>query len=157
LTRSEQLEKPVPVIPVLRGWVRCALVVIAVFLTGIFTIALSLNPYRDGKVWTHGTHEQLGLPECSFLRVTGRPCPSCGMTTSFALLVRGDLWNSLRANCAGTILALCCLAVIPWGLWCALRGRLYVIHSIEWALSRLVVLFLVVMLVRWGIVLLVTW
>ena len=157
LISEERLEKPVPVIPLLRGWVRCALVLIAVFLIGIFAIALALDPYQGGQAWTMGTHQQLGLPPCTFYKLTGKPCPSCGMTTSFALLVRGDVWNSLRANAAGTFLALCCLAVIPWGLVCAWRGRVYGITAIEPVLTRLVVLFLILMLVRWGIVLLVTW
>ena len=34
-----------------------------------------------------GTHQQLGLPPCNFVTLTGYPCPACGMTTSFALLV----------------------------------------------------------------------
>jgi hypothetical protein len=79
------------------------------------------------------------------------------MTTSFTLLVRGDIWNSLRANAVGTLLAVFCLVFIPWGLLCAVRGRLYVISSIESTLTRLVVIFLVLMLVRWGIVLAATW
>src|SRR5262245_45652894 len=31
-----------------------------------------------------GTHEQIGLPACTFLKLTGIPCPGCGLTTSFA-------------------------------------------------------------------------
>jgi hypothetical protein len=150
------MEEPVPVIPLLQGWVRCSLVAIVVILGGVFTIALTLDPYRGGEVWTEGTHQQLGLPECNFKKLTGRPCPSCGMTTSFALLVHGDLWNSLRANAVGTVLALVCLAVIPWGVLCAVRGRLYLVYSIEGTLVRLVVLLLILMLVRWGIVLVFT-
>ena len=49
------------------------------------------------------THRQLGLPPCTFKEMTGLPCPSCGMTSSFALLVRGDVMNSLRANAVGTL------------------------------------------------------
>jgi hypothetical protein len=145
------------VIPVLHGWVRCSLVVIALVLVGVFAIAVCLDPYRGGEVWRDGTHQQLGLPACNFKYLTGKPCPSCGMTTSFALLMRGDLWNSVQANFVGTLLALVLLAFIPWGILCAVRGRLYVIHSIEWTLMRLVVIFLVLMLLRWGIVLWLTW
>jgi hypothetical protein len=154
--QGERLLKPVRVIPVLHGWVRCALVVVALCLVAVFTVALCLNPYRGGKVWLEGTHQQLGLPPCSFRTLAGRPCPSCGMTTSFALLMHGDLVNSLRANAVGTLLALTCLVFIPWGVLCAVRGRLYGIRSLEGMLIRLVVVFLVLMLVRWAIVLAVT-
>jgi hypothetical protein len=148
--------EPVPVIPLLRGWVRGLLVALALFLVGIFAIALWLNPYRGGTVWTDGTHQQLGLPPCRFKELTGRPCPSCGMTTSFALLVRGDVWHSLQANAVGTLLAAVCLVFIPWGLLCAVRGRLYLIQSIEATLTRLIVVFLVLMMLRWAVVLLWT-
>jgi hypothetical protein len=152
--KSDRFEEALPVIPVLHRWVRIALVAVIVCLLAVFTVAVALNPYRDGKVWLDGTHRQLGLPPCQFKTLTGGiPCPSCGMTSSFALLVHGDVMNSLRANAVGTVLAVFCLALIPWAVLCAARGRLYLVNSIEWTLTRLVVIFVVLMLVRWGIVL----
>ncbi len=119
----------------------------------VFTIAVLLNPYRDGRVWLEETHKQLGLPPCTFKVLTrGLPCPSCGMTSSFALLMHGDLWNSLRANFVGTLLALFCLAVIPWGLLSAVRGRWVFVRSLEFILLRLVLIFVVLLLLRWGVV-----
>src|SRR3954467_9307382 len=103
----ELAEDEVPVdapAPSRRG-VRIALVGIGAAWLAVFTVAVCLNPYRDGQPLREETHRQLGLPECHFKRLTGLPCPSCGMTTSFALLVRGDFANSLRANFAGTLLA----------------------------------------------------
>jgi hypothetical protein len=142
------------VIPILEGWVRLVLVLIAVGLIAVFTVAICLNPYKDGHVWLAETHRQLGLFPCTFKQVTGLPCPSCGMTSSFALLMHGDLWNSLRANAVGTLLAVVSLAFIPWALLCAIRGRRYLILSFENTLIRLVVVFLVLMLGRWALVLL---
>ena len=55
------------------------------------------------------------MPPCNFKTWTGKPCPSCGMTTSFALLIRGDVANSLRANWVGTLLAGFCMVLIPYG------------------------------------------
>src|SRR5205085_6174191 len=78
--------------PALTWAVRAGLVVIAAGLTALFAVALWLDPYGPGGVpLAMGTHRQLGLPPCNFQRLTGLPCPSCGMTTSFALLVRGDV------------------------------------------------------------------
>ena len=72
-------------------WVRGILVGVVIGLVGVFAIAIKLDPYQDdGAPRVIATHQQLGLPPCTFLEVTGVPCPACGMTTSFALLVRGD-------------------------------------------------------------------
>lgn len=127
---------------------------IALGLLAVFAIAIWLNPYKDGKVWLEETHRQLGLAPCTFKHLTGLPCPSCGMTSSFALLVRGDLWHSAQANFVGTLLALLCVAVIPWSLTSALQGRVVWIRSFEYVLVRLVVGFLILLLLRWAIVLL---
>ncbi len=37
----------------------------------------------------HGTHQQIGLPPCGFAIATGRPCPTCGMTTAFTHAAHG--------------------------------------------------------------------
>ncbi len=48
----------------------------------VFSLAALLVPAVDG----HGTHTQLGLGSCSFLTLTGQPCPMCGATTTFTLM-----------------------------------------------------------------------
>ena len=148
--------EPLPVILLMPWWGRALLLLLAGLLLLVFATAIYLHPYRaDGSARREETHRQLGLPQCTFKFATGLPCPSCGMTTSFALLIRGDVWNSLRANAAGTALGVFCLAFIPWALLSAYRGHLLYIRSAERALTRVVLVFLVLMLVRWGIVLLV--
>jgi len=153
LAMAEIDQEPVVAIPVLSGWVRGTLVVIALGLVGVFAIALHLDPYQGGKTWRMETHTQLGLPPCTFKTLTGLPCPSCGMTTSFALLVRGDLWHSIEANWVGTILAVLWMLIIPWSVVSAVWGRPWLILSIERALTKLVIGFVVLMLLRWCIVL----
>ncbi|MFT7618681.1 MAG: hypothetical protein ACI97A_002328 [Planctomycetota bacterium] len=59
-----------------------------------------------------GSHEQLGMEPCAYLEMHGHPCPSCGMTTSFAHTVRFQIPSALAANPAGTIMCLICL-VLP--------------------------------------------
>jgi len=138
----------------MRPWLRTLLVLMAVFLIAVFGIAIYLNPYgEDGTARRLETHLQLGLPECNFKALTGKPCPSCGMTTSFALLVRGDVPNSLRANCVGTLLATFCLVLVPYSLVSAYRGRYLLLLSLDWLVPRLVVVFCALMLLRWAVVL----
>src|SRR5438128_7346592 len=124
----------------------------------VFGLAAWLKPYdAAGQALKMETHRQMGLPPCTFKAMTGMPCPSCGMTTSFALLIRGDVWNSLKANAVGTLLAAFCLALVPWSLVCSLRGRPLFIISMERALTTIIVGFVVLMLLRWGIVLGLGW
>ncbi len=139
---------------VLNRWVRGALTVVALGLMTIFGIALWLNPYdEDGNPRRMETHRQLGLPPCTFYALTKLPCPSCGMTTSFSLLVRGDLINSLQANAVGTLLGLFWMSLIPWSLACVVKKRTVFVVSMERAVSVFVIGFLGIMLVRWLLVL----
>ena len=98
---------------------RVFLAAFALALVAVLVVARRLEPDPRG----YGTHTQLGLPPCAFRAATGRPCPTCGMTTSFARFARGDLAASWRANPAGTLLAPSCLALVPWLLVAAVRGR----------------------------------
>lgn len=138
--------------------VRGALLGIALGLVAVFAVAVWLDPYDDlGRPLRLGTHRQLGMLPCTFREMTNRPCPSCGMTTSFAFLVRGDLVHSLQANAVGTLLALVCLAYIPWSIASIICKRTLLIRSLERTLIWMLVCFLVLLLLRWGIVLLFGW
>lgn len=61
---------------------RLANLVVAAGTGTILGVARWLTPSPSG----HSTHLQLGLNECTFLTLTGYPCPMCGMTTCFTLL-----------------------------------------------------------------------
>lgn len=136
-------------------WVRAFLVVMAAAMVIVFYLATRVQPYAaDGTALRSASHQTLGLPPCRFQEMADLPCPSCGMTTSFALLVRGDLVNSLRANWVGTGLAVFCLLFVPWSLVSIVRGRLLWVRNVEAVLAFLVGVFTVLMLGRWGIVLL---
>jgi hypothetical protein len=121
------------------------MVLFAIGLVVVFVVALRLEPSPTGL----GTHMQLGLPACHFLRVTGRPCPTCGMTTAFAWFVRGRLDQAWRANPAGCLLAPACLALIPWLLAGAARGRPHFSRSLERPLVGLLVATVALSLLSW--------
>ena len=145
-----------PRVPRKLAWVvRILLVAMALAFTVVLTLAFTLNPYdADGQPRTMATHTQLGLPPCNFVTLTGKPCPACGMTTSFALLMKGDVLNSAKANWVGTGLAATCLLCVPWAVGSAARGRYFVIGSFEKASTVGVIVLLVAMFSRWGAVLL---
>jgi hypothetical protein len=70
---------------------RLASAVVALGATGVLGIAAWLEPSAAG----HSTHLQLGLAPCTFLALTGWPCPMCGATTTFALLAHGRILEGL--------------------------------------------------------------
>jgi hypothetical protein len=136
-------------------WVRGTLLLIAAGLILVFFIATQVRPYKsDGTPMRMASHQTLGMPPCRFQQMADMPCPSCGMTTSFALLVRGDVINSLRANWVGTGLAVFCALLIPWCLASSLRGRYLWVRRIESAMAFFVGVFTILMLGRWGVLLL---
>jgi hypothetical protein len=114
-------------------------------LLAVAALFLEPNPRRLG------THRQFGLPPCTFMFVFGRPCPTCGMTTSWAHLVRGQPIGALKANVGGALLAALAVVGVPWLGVSAVRGR-----WIGWAPNSIVVAWvgsaiLLVTLIDWGI------
>lgn len=77
-------------------------VILFIFAVVIF-LGMWLTPSPSGV----GTHEELGLPPCGFLTLTGYPCPSCGLTTVFALLLHGRIFDALRVQPFGVVLFIC--------------------------------------------------
>lgn len=121
------------------------MVVSAIGLATVILVARTLRPDPRG----FGTHTQLGLAPCTFATITGRRCPTCGMTTSFAWFTRGRFDRSWQANPAGSLLAPTCLVLIPWLLIGAARGRPLGTRSLEGPLIALVVSTVVVSLFFW--------
>lgn len=89
----------------------------------VLTIAALLEPDPRG----FGTHQQLRLfgqaGPCGMLIVTGLPCPTCGMTTSFAHFIRGHWARSIWAQPAGFVLALSTAALALVSVVTVVRGR----------------------------------
>jgi len=141
--------------PRVRNWVRGILLLFALGLIVVFVLAWRIDPYdADGRPMTMGAHQRLGMPPCEFYVIFNKPCPSCGLTTSFSLLMHGDVVASLRANPVGTLMALFAIGLIPWSMWIGLRGRYLWVRSIERASLWAAGVFLILLLIRWGIVLL---
>ncbi len=124
---------------------RWALAMCGLALTAGFLLAAALEPDPRG----YGTHQRLGLPECSFKTLFAKPCPGCGMTTSFAHFVRGDWQQSFRANPAGLLMAVTCAGLIPWCWWSAFRGRMWLVSD-PWAP-------LAILMAAWGALGLLVW
>lgn len=132
--------------PRVRPAVRAACGLWGILLIGIFFTATQLTPDPSGL----GTHQQLGLPTCTVREIFGVPCPSCGMTTSFAHFVRGQFFRSAQTNAAGLWLAVCCTVQIPWCLRIAITGRYGFVYSLSEILLGIVFSVTLIALVQWA-------
>lgn len=99
-------------------------------------IAAQLNPSPTGV----DTHLGLGLNSCEFLRVTHLPCPSCGMTTSFAWFVRGNWLASLYVQPMGFGLGILCAMIFWAALFIAFTAKpahrlLYILPGIHYVIA----------------------
>ncbi len=98
---------------------RLLLAAIGLAMCGALATARTLTP--DERCY--GTHEQLGWAKCWFRAWTGRPCPTCGMTTAWAHAVRFQMREAIAANAAGAIACGLAVAAAPWLLASAAAGR----------------------------------
>lgn len=114
-------------------------------LAGLLVTAAWLTPSTRGM----GTHQQLGLPPCTLVALYAIRCPSCGMTTSWSHLMRGNVFGSVRANAAGFLLGVLALITAPWLLSSALWGRFTVAPPGDWTLIVLTCLVVGVTLGDW--------
>jgi hypothetical protein len=135
------------------GWpIRCSFLVAAACLAGLLVVARKLEPDPRG----FGTHTQLGLRNCAFLTVTGRLCPTCGMTTSFAWFYRGQLGRAWHANPAGCLYALLTIPFMAWLVWSALANEPVGFRSLSAPLAGILVTAVALGLASWLIRLIVS-
>lgn len=129
---------------------------IALFFTGsgllvLLVVAFVLKPDPSGM----GTHQRLGLRPCNFQIWFGEKwgekarCPSCGMTTSWAHMTKGQVVRSFQANSGGALLALTAVVLGPWLLISGLLGRWFFRSPDERVVLTVFITIMLVTLVDW--------
>lgn len=119
---------------------------LAAVLLAWLLVGATLTPDPSGM----GTHRQMGLPPCGWIVAFGKPCPTCGMTTSFTNAVHGHFLASFEGQPFATLLALAVSAGF-WGCVYAActglaMGRVYAfLLRPRWVWAMLALL-----LVAWG-------
>lgn len=99
--------------------VRIGLIAFGSLLVILLVTARYLTPHPAG----FGTHEQLGLEPCLTFRLWHLRCPTCGMTTAWSHVVRGEISNAARANLGGAAICFLAMATVPWALCSGICGR----------------------------------
>ncbi len=65
--------------------------------------AIAVSVYLIPDARGHGTHEELGFPPCAMAELWGVPCPTCGVTTSFAHMARLEVGRAALVQPVGVI------------------------------------------------------
>lgn len=119
-----------------------------ILLLATATLALSryLRPAERG----FGTHQQLGLPPCTFLQLTGIPCPSCGLTTSFAHAAHGHWWQALLTQPFGVLAFSLTVVSLPLTAYLLYRRITWERLFYTRAANRILAALLVLYLLSWG-------
>lgn len=96
-------------------------------LTGLAAAALAVTPLLLAAGMSpagegHGTHTQLGLPECTWAATFDAPCASCGMTTSWTWMAHAGFSEGFLTQPFGAFLAVAAAAVVTAGLHAAVAG-----------------------------------
>jgi hypothetical protein len=120
------------------GWARWSHALLLLGVLVMVAVGLYLTPDPAG----HGTHQQLGLPPCTIYYLTGRPCPSCGLTTSVSAILHGQFGLAWRANPTGFLIVAAAGAVALNSLFALLWGRSVRIENTRFTLLLLALLAL---------------
>lgn len=115
------------------GWARWSHALLLLGVLVMVGVGLYLTPDPAG----HGTHQQLGLPPCTIYYLTGRPCPSCGLTTSVSAILHGQFGLAWRANPIGFVIVAAAAAVAINSLLALLWGRSVRIENTRFTLLLL--------------------
>jgi hypothetical protein len=120
------------------GWARWSHALLLLGVLVMVGVGLYLTPDPAG----HGTHQQLGLPPCTIYYLTGRPCPSCGLTTSVSAILHGQFGLAWRANPMGFLIVAAATAIALNSLFALLWGRSVRIENTRFTLLLLALLAL---------------
>ncbi len=101
------------------GWARWSHALLLLGVVVMFGVGFYLTPNPAG----HGTHQQLGLPPCTIYFLTGRPCPSCGLTTSVSAILHGEFALAWKANPIGFLIVATAVVVGLSSLVALVAGR----------------------------------
>lgn len=129
------------------GWPRRIVAVIVAIAAGsVLGLAAWLTPAAEG----HGTHQQLRLPPCSWVVLADMPCPTCGMTTSFAHAADGNLIQSFLTQPLGSILAMATAMALITSIYVLITGAaIEQILRKLWS-GRMTWILIALVLLSWG-------
>ena len=127
---------------------RIILVIIALIFWAVIITSWTISPAEDG----YGSHRQLGIPECQWIKESNTPCPTCGMTTAYSLTFRGRIIAALLTQPAGCILALLHLFITGLLSCIAVSGKhpVYFTAWVNYNTLKIILALAIIILIGWA-------
>jgi len=119
---------------------------VAAVLAAALGLGLVLKPSPTGT----GTHTVLGLPPCGMLVMTGHPCPTCGVTTSYVLAAHGQFYDSLVNQPFGLIVFLAVAAGLVATLATLVTGRSWALLARASVVATAAIVMVALVLASWA-------
>lgn len=82
--------------------------------------------------------------------LTGYPCPTCGMTTAFAHVVRGELISAFHAQPAGLVLALGTIFAAGISLGVLITGKVWAVNWYRVSPARVTLVIMLLLAFGWA-------
>lgn len=122
-----------------------ALIFMACFLSWAWILLLYLTASRNSSV---------DLTVCIFKRVSGLPCPSCGISRAVLMILQGEILQSLFLNPLGfAVFLIICIAPL-WIIWDSLNQKasfyLFYLKSLNFIKKKeIAIALLLLVLLNW--------
>lgn len=119
---------------------------LAIGSLAVLIIGARLSPDPAGT----GTHTQLGLAPCGLMKNAGLPCMTCGMTTSYALMLEGRPLASFINQPMGAVFCFATALMFWAGAYVAITGLPGMPWLNRYPTTRQVVVTIVLLIIAWG-------
>jgi hypothetical protein len=111
-------------------------------------LSLVTSPILGAYLFGHGGGSSPFF--CPVLKVTGVPCPGCGMTRSFVALARGDFEGAIAFHLFGPLVFTACLGIaIHLSIELYTRQRIEYPALMHWLQRRRVLLLVLITLLTY--------
>ncbi|MBI1334585.1 MAG: DUF2752 domain-containing protein [Armatimonadetes bacterium] len=97
--------------------------------TAMWAACTGIGLYLKPDIHGHGTHQQLGLPPCPSVLLFDRPCPGCGLTTSWTNFLHGHVIEAFKCHPLGVPMYLAFTFVALASLYGNFKGKRLLIDS----------------------------
>ena len=138
--RFERIPRPLP---------KSESVVLVLLVLGLLFVFGALFFGTDPDPRGHGTHEQLGMTPCSWPLAYGKPCVTCGVTTSASLLLHGRPIDSFLAQPFGMLLTLTGLVFIELAISHLVRRECLVSRIAFWPWAKIYIAWVLLLFAAW--------